>query len=574
VTETPRGTRHSGDIEVGLYRQILLIPFAVETAAGSGNRLASGRDRIDALARLLAGSPWKEITADRWRHLPAGDGDGLAESYAEFVYFEPYVQRYLFGTIDEKPEDAPIRLWRRTDLQALDVVLPGNLGSAPGRYRLRVDRMNLYLFDTGNVMLVVELAHDESLACDIADGSPDPSTLARIMALTEHVRRVFPPAFVGEAAQGADRPALFFPTSLHWATDATAPLHESPPVPAASFLDFVKECRAARLHPAWRDVLAGLPIEGEPSSDDRPPVHLSLLGDDRAFSMTIMQVDDIGAVSEPDWVRIAMCDGPGVGWPYSRAFLDGWERRQTYDRHFDAAAGSGTRYLLSGYSFAMVGSTPGPEETDLFRNVFVGHGRRHYFQLALIAYFQKAALVTLSERLSDAMSARPRAPEVVEAIEQDILQFSTRYWFETLSAQVQAQELFDLLRENLRLRPLYDQIRREARQAGVSEAAREQRRLAHNQNRLNLIAGVGLPLTIISGILGMNVFSAGDNLQWPLTWLTIFLIVGAVGSLFVALYGWSDSLERRFAESGNLTWAYLSVPVVILAIGTIGLWLK
>jgi hypothetical protein len=88
---------------------------------------------------------------------------------------------------------------------------------------------------------------------------------------------------------------------------------------------------------------------------------------------------------------------------------------------------------------------PGAAGFCRFREILAEHGLRHYFQLCLIAYFQKSALLTLSERLADSRRASPGG--AAHAIEDDILRFTHGYWFESLSAQIQDRDLRSLASE-------------------------------------------------------------------------------------------------------------------------------
>lgn len=554
-------------IEVTLFRQILMVPFAIEAADDAG-RLASGRERVSAIADGL-GEPWREITAERWRHLPTdagAEGEALAAAYAELVYFEPAVQRYLFGWAGEQAKEAPIRIWQRQDVRELDISI--GEGDERDRWKLQVDRLNLYLFDTGNAMLVVEFAFDPALVPGTGDARDRLPRLAAVMRLIECSRRTFPPFFFPED-KGQLVPG-FFPSEFNWVAEPELPSVVAPRTPA-DFIDHAARRQIPALHQAWRALLAGLPLD----SDPEPPSEgflLSQLGDDRAFSIVVIGVDDIGAIAEPDWVRLAMCDGPGSGWPYGRAFLQGWHEHQAYDRHFHGSEG-GTRYLFSGYSFAMIGTArrPADEERCDFRDTFAEHGRRHYFQLCLIAYFQKIALLTLSERLADATLATESTAAAAHAIERDILQFTHRYWFETLSAQVQAQEIFELLRANLHLRPLYQQVRQEVREADALATSDEQQGIARNQNRLNIIAGVGLTLAVVVGIFGMNVFHGEEHPNWEIDFFVLAFAIGSVLAGFGALYAWADELERWFSGRRRLKWFMISIPLMLGAIGLLGM---
>lgn len=565
----------AGEIEVTLFRQILLVPFAIETLGDGEAGLASGRVRVDAMAELLR-EPWKEITRDRWRHLHAdasAEGSTLAAAYAEFVYFEPAVQRFLFGGPNDDTQDPPIRLWQRTDLATLDVTVGPTDHSPRECWRLHVDRLNLYLFDSGNATLVAELVFAPGLAQEIGGEHSGQPKLDRVMRLVERIRRVFPPFFVPKGKDGAELlVAPFFPEKLAWQPDDSASVSDWPADPLAC-IAHVADRRVPPLHPAWRGLVQDLPVKGD-EEDTTGKFQLAQLGDDRAFSIVVLGVKDVGAIGEPDWVRLAMCDGPGPGWPYGRVFLQNWANEQAYDRHFDTDSGSGTRYLFSGYSFATVGTARRPDDPERcnFRDLFSEHGRRHYFQLCLIAHFQKSALLTLSERLADALRQTPKGRgRHFHAIERDILQFTHRYWFESFSAQVQAQEIFDRLRRNLRLRPLYDQARQEVREADAHTTSDEQQRIARNQNRLNIIAGAGLTLAVVVGIFGMNVFHDENQPRWPIDLFTFAFAIGAVLACFTALYAWAEELESWLAEREKHKWLIVFVPVLLGAAGLIGL---
>jgi hypothetical protein len=560
----------SREIPVTLFRDILLVPFAVEARDRRRPFTRSGRELVAELARLLRGSHWTEVES-RWLHLPEDEtrrGDALAAAYAEFVYFEPYVQRFLFGDRDERPERAPVRLWRRTDVRAMDAAVREPGGDGLACFRFRVDRLNLYLFDTGNAMLVLDLAFDPELARRLAEGHGgtvgSEMSLAVAQTLHERLRRVFPPYFAPFDTTGRMLPedeglaAPLFPVAFR-------PVSGDPGTVAPNFerdelmrakpsIEHVQAHRCPPLHPTWLELLEPLPVEGyvegrragEGCAKGCGEVVLSQMGDDRAFAHLILGVEDAHAIERSDWVRLAMADEAGSGDPYAIDFLEDFERRHCYDRFYEGDSRMNIRYLFSPYSFAVVGSAAGPERKghDFFRDVVADHGRRHYFQLALIASFQKTALLTLSERLADALREADADParfhEAAEAIEQDVLRFTHRYWFEDISAQIQGQELFDRFREHLRTRALYEQVTREVHQANQVAVAHEQREIARKAGRLNRTVFLGLVLTAATGFLGMNVFGTEIQGRAGIVW---FLLIALVAAAMFACF-WRLPIEN------------------------------
>lgn len=546
-------------IDVTLFREILLVPFAIEPAKQRDAGVRSGRRLASALTAQLV-APWEPVPW-RWLHLPEDqgrNGEALAEAYAEFVYFEPYVQRFLFGPRDEQVP-APIRLWRRQDVGAIDLVVHGRHAAEPLNFRLTVDRLNLYVFDTGNAILAVELRFDPAVARSINALRPkrparERMSLADALVIHERIRRVFPPFFTptsdgtGSYLGAPMFPVAFRPVARGAKPGSAADFSPEDAIRGTEVIQQVADRNVPPLHPAWLQLLSPLSIEGY----ERPgSVLLSQMGDDRAFAHLILGVDNAHDIERADWVRIAMADDPGDGYPYAEDFLADFEQRHCYDRFFQhGCADFSTRHLFSPYSYALVSSCAPPDRLgrDEFRDTYSNHGRRHYFQLALISYFQRTALLTLSERLSTALNLagedRANFYGACAAIEDDILRFTHRYWFEDISAQIQGQEIFDRFRDHLRTRALYDQITREVRQANEAHSAYEQAQIAHHQSRiaeeqlridrgtkmLNRTVFVGLIASTATGFLGMNVFVAENFSGWG--WLWVILIPTACMLLF------------------------------------------
>jgi hypothetical protein len=234
-------------------------------------------------------------------------------------------------------------------------------------------------------------------------------------------------------------------------------------------------------------------------------------------------------IRRSDWVRLCFCDAPGSGYSYSPGFLKDFEGTYCYDRFFDYEtqdAYKSTRYIMCSYAFIMVGSCQN-DVKDYFYHVFSRHFRRIYFQLVLISVYQKVALLSLSERLAEALDSGA-FQDRSEAIHEEILMFTHRYWFEEISAQIQGHELFSMLRGHMRTEKLYKQLSQEVRET-------TDRLAVLRQDRLNRLAGVGLVLATFVGFFGMNVFGEGELLgqvRWPV--FLLFLV--AIAGLFAAIY--------------------------------------
>lgn len=121
----------SSDIYPVSFRQILFLPLILtpcpdKSAAKCVKEIAASLTRApDSAAQGggKAGTPalpvWKEIT-NRLAHL--GSPENASPAFAEFVYFHPYIQRFLYGACEEKQDDAraPLRIFTRDGLPRSD----------------------------------------------------------------------------------------------------------------------------------------------------------------------------------------------------------------------------------------------------------------------------------------------------------------------------------------------------------------------------------------------------------------------------------------------------------------------
>ncbi len=584
-------------IEVTLFRQILMVPFAIERPGARGSSIAELRS---SLAAVLAAAPeqWLEVR-EPLLHLPedqaaaglAGPArtHALVDAYEEFVYFEPYVQDFLFGAADGR-KAPPLALWQRRLAGRVDITYDlgqpgpdrdaGEVQEKLATYRFTLDRCNLYLFSTGNVILAVELG---LVGRVVAGDEAAPVRLDEAQALLESVRRTFPPYFTRTGK--AERPleARYYPRRMTLpdpqATGGRAEIaYEVDPHrviatvtgPAGADLP-----RVVPLFEPWQRLLSPLLVKGLHEADAAPGTPLLVqLGDDRAFVVAQLGVRDPHQIARGDWVRLCFLDTPGSGLPYGPEFLAGFEARHCYDRFYSRAPHpwQTTRYLVCNYALVAVGAAPAAFEngagTSFFRQVLGRHMRRQYFDIALIALLQRTALKTLSDRIAEVEAAEH---DRFTAVQEEVLDFTHRYWFEDISAQLQAQELFEHLRREMRLRDLYRQLSDEAREANALAAQKasqteleKQGDLGKAAQSLNVIAAAGLAASVIVGFFGMNVFVEKPFMTASRDFFLGLSLLMAGG--FATLFLWREKLIGVFAPGRT---ARFAVPFVALVIGAI-----
>lgn len=489
------------------------------------------------------GSAWQPVS-DMLGYLDCDPAKPSRKAYQEFVYFHPFVQRFLYGMPGTRAGArlSPFTLFRRCDLSAVTVTVFNDLRGGRVTLRFEVARLHLYVTPTGTVILVLELKSPDGHAVRPAEGGTAPMTLADAQAVMDYVRRAYPPYWIGEKETA---PAGKCPASvtLHWAGQSDESRCEMP-LPS----DCVRHVRTHRAPPVadhWKQILAPLHFPGDGAACCA--VELRHVLDERMPVMTLIGVPDPRAISPGDWVRLAYVDDPGASaFPYGRAVLNRFEEDHCYDYFWDEEdKEKTTRHLLTSYSYAMVGKDDGPKDWSFLRDTLQDHFRRHYFQLALIANFNHAALLTLSDRLSQAVDRfghagqRGRAlRDAVHAVQRDILQFTHRYWFEEVTNQLQGRHLFGLWRRHLDTPRLFEQVNREAVESDRFLQAEEQGDQTRAAGLLNRVGAVGLGLALATGVLGMNVLVPDVDKLEPIGWRLFALVATAIGCLLLIRFVW------------------------------------
>ncbi len=203
----------------------------------------------------------------------------------------------------------------------------------------------------------------------------------------------------------------------------------------------------------WWAKLLPTAIRVKRSTKDTVPAEVTFwnhIVDERLPIMTYLAVDDPRMISRGDWQRLCFADQAGGSpLPYAAEFMKDFERDHCYERFWygdpkrDPVDEQPTRYLFSGYHFAVVGratdTNPEKLEPSFFRSSIANHFEQHYYQMGLICHFQNAALLAFSDRLSHAVlqydlkHARDDFRARINDLEAERLKFTHKYWFTGVS---------------------------------------------------------------------------------------------------------------------------------------------
>ena len=447
---------------------------------------------------------WEHLGADGaspW-HRAQDDDEPFDEArYNAFVTFLPYVQRFLYGEGSGASRESPMRCFVRDDIRYVRLVPQAGDDAVV----LDVDEVALAFFYDVDVVLLKVSVHARDLALDVAQ-----DVLYRF-------GRGYPGGW------NDDGSAQHCMHDVQWLDAQQQVLAGSDAQDRDAFLAHVGQHRAPRFARHWSYVLA--PLVCGAGGAGKGGARVRQIEYYRMPVMAYLAVENPRALSRNDFMRLAFVSGAGtVGsrGAYAEIEDQDFEAHCCYDRFWcDSGRAPRTRYLSSGHALVVVGDAKVPFFRDPQRGVLAQFEHQH-FTAFLIAHFQKAALLTFSDRLSQAMRALDVSdPESVKVFKRTIrsnyeafLRFTHRYWFHEVSEQAQMRGLFKLTSRHLELDPLYDEVKVRMSDMNDYLDADSIRRQANTIVRLTVVTILGLIGTITTGFLGMNLIAAADEPGW------------------------------------------------------------
>jgi hypothetical protein len=457
------------------------------------------------------------------------DDETCAKGYREFVYFLPYVQRFLygFGEADAKTPSS-LHVFRRDDIARAKIHLRHD---CPG-HEFEVARVRLmFFYDMDIAIFAIEL-----VAEDIA--------LADAVETMDRFGRPYPPSW------GSQGQAAHCTWKVEFLDRDGRLISASDYEDREKYIELVRDVKQTPLSMHWEQLLKPM----VPAYLGGGPLQYYQIENKRIPIMTYLSFDDPQSLTLGDFARIGYATkwGPSDTLPFSARFLQDFEKLHCYDRYWDKADPAdelNTRYLVCGPALSVVTRQgDAPDLLEIFRH--------QLYRLGIIVNFHKGALLNLSNRFSvsverlrvgDHDSVRVFKQTVRETLEL-FLRFNHRYWFHEISNQVLAADLYRAWTNELGSQELYDDVREEARDINEYLDADRTRRSADNAQRLTVVSACGMVGMVATGFLGMNIFNYAEMTPWwkfaifmivfiPSTLLTVYTVIISrrLGTFFEAL---------------------------------------
>ncbi len=438
------------------------------------------------------------------------------ENYNEYIYFYNFVRDVLY-----EPEggdtDTQISKYYEYKKERGEYIV-----SVHGtRYILDLDGIALRHFKNGVGILSFHLKNTRY------------PHFNDILKINDFGRRIFP-QYLGERMVD-DTKGNLLACSLELVFEGDAPMIER--------FDFyrsfntIKKIPEQGIHlPIFIETLLaeayGSSAEIEPIIDDRMYTLCHYMNDAKSERLTRYDEKKSRYVYEcdADWHRFVFVDG-GSTTCQNRTMLSRLIEQSTYPRWSDY----GTLYGVTRYSFMLL------TKNDWFaQNILNLHIRTMYYQMATLLLAYRAMILYFSDRVTATLKSADGAQE----LQKDYLEFTNRIYFKELTAQEQGIELFDLAREQMRLDQYLRELDHDINELNSFKQMELDREINEQGHKLNTLAALFLPATVVSGLMGMNVLpkwltecDLGVKLTLVLalivllTYLTLKMVPGSIQTL-------------------------------------------
>ncbi len=420
--------------------------------------------------------------SDLLRRGKEGEYDGHV--WAEFAYFHPFFQRFLYG---DGPEDnkssAEFVLYQLSPGAAESMAVT----ESDWRETFKITQVRLYLMKNDTAVVVVALS------------APNPITWDSALNAVSELRKTyyshwFQDKNEGNAWKGGGARSGIHVEPRKSATESAHPAQK----PAEALRNSIRN-RRPQLLPRWAELLD--PLVLGPAQNHA--IGFEALGDNRMPAMALLGTEAPETLSPDDWFALSQADGAGFT-PYAAAFRDSQMDQVCYDRWWDPMhadpAMHKQRYLASPMVFATVIKARCLTDPHWLKD-FLQKWRRQYFQLFFLAHYQRAALLVLQFRIARASELLGKANrhgllQTIHVIQEEMARFSSQCWYTEVTPQIQGQELYLKLKSQMGLEQLYKEVMDDQKHLGD---------WAMVDWRLQLDRVV-IPIALLLALLGINVF--------------------------------------------------------------------
>lgn len=434
----------------------------------------------EVFSKQISLEPMKDTNSLLWRRKTlksAYDDERAEDLYNEQNYFYKFVHDALYDTGSDDINNL-VRHYERVESsvgEARYVIRTKNKV-----YELVLEDISLNFYSTGVGVLSFYLRNDKY------------DQMNDILAINQYGRRVYPPFWAdiknrSEIAQSIEITGLngvyFEDFCSYKKTDAGKP---------ASFISKM-----------INEVAESICIE--PVIDDRMYVMSWFRNDAEAeklckykkdgkteyFNLPLREYCDV----YKDWYKYVFVDANGLTCQNPQMLKELLDKA-TYRRWQDW----NSLYGMSRYSFVML-SNGGEDEAFLYRNF-----ETEYVKMAELILVQKASFLRFSREITNLSSLdnRKNLSKKADSLYKEYIRFVNQIHFREVSAQDQAIELYKMLYEQMNIEHQVKMLDEEMSELKTYIDHYEDGKKAEVMDFMSILAGVALPVSVLTGFFGMN----------------------------------------------------------------------
>jgi len=420
-------------------------------------------------------------------------------NYSEFFYFHDYVRSALFNT--ENSNKISCYLERKHTGKCKENVMVIHVKDVDNKktdkYKLPIEHVSMRLFDTGIGILTIELANYKYP--DIED----------VLKINDSGRRIYPQFLSTENGTKATK-EVFLADKIDFEYQDISSREE---FSTEKFFkeeletaDYIKQLLGESFFKKYRAV---------PVIDDRMFTVCWYGNDTVVESMADRSKGYPAYKSSDDWYKMIFVDGKSIG-----CANEEMKTRLIKDATYERWTEYGTLYGISRYSFVCLtgrGYVP--------YNVIRNHMERQYYQLISILLAQRASILKFSDEVSsisgiinsfvsggDPLQAKEleEIANKVRKLHASYINFVNRLWFTEVTPQEQGIEIYKIAMREMGLKEQMEELKAEIKELYEFVNTQCENEEKRTLSSLDKIVGFVAPVSVLSGLFGMNVLLERD----------------------------------------------------------------
>lgn len=476
---------------------IFYFPFKWEISELS-SELFSNQVSLDHI-KLTSSSDW--IAGNSIANKQEAD-----DLYNEKNYYYEFVHSVLY---DENKADAIIKHYERKEPKSSRVYY--KIKKKGGKeYVLRVESINLNFYSTGIGTLSFYLLNDSEIQKSLQD----------ILNINQYGRRIFPPFIAdidpvkgySEIAEYISIEGLRKGETYYW----------------EDFKGYTPAdvWKSARFIKQLIDDL-GIVLKINPIIDDRMFV-VCWYGNNELSQKIAEESSQDKFIECDDWYKYVFIDQnfPSCQNTEMKKELLNQTTYKRWQRY-------GTLYGVSRYSLVAIS-----DESQFSKECLAVYMRTIYSRMIELILVQRGSMLRFSGEVSRLSRLSTVDSELlakqISSLYKEYIRFVNQIYFREVTAQEQGIELYDMLHSNLKIDDYIKDLDGEIEELHQYVSLIVERHRSNQAATLNKLAAIFLPVTIITGIWGMNKLSDvfGDVLVF-IPFILIFCGIGATYYYFI-----------------------------------------